>query len=171
MGAILLSEPCAGTDEMSDVARSMDAVRGIVRSLRINSRQIELKIGISLAQLFVLQQVAERPAESLNELSERTATHQSSVSVVVRRLVKRGFVSRRSSAIDKRRVQIALTAAGRKLLLDAPQTISGRLLAALEQFSPTEQRQLANLLDAWIDTAGISVSSAPMMGEEDEFEG
>ena len=170
MGANLLSEPPSGSDEMNDVARSMDAVRGIVRALRINTRQIELKIGISLAQLFVLQQVAERPAESLNDLAERTATHQSSVSVVVRRLVDRGLVSRRSSSIDKRRVQIALTAAGQKLLLDAPRTISGRLLAALEQFTPTEQRQLADLLDGWIQNAGISVTSAPMMGEDDEFE-
>jgi DNA-binding MarR family transcriptional regulator len=170
MGANLLSEPPADSDEMNDVARTMDAVRGIVRALRVNTRQIELQIGVSLAQLFVLQQVAERPAESLNDLAERTATHQSSVSVVVRRLVDHGLVSRRSSSIDKRRVQIALTPAGQRLLHDAPRTISGRLLAALEQFSPTEQRQLADLLDAWIQAAGISVTSAPMMGEDDEFE-
>src|SRR4051812_20947428 len=68
------------TGDHDDVTRSMDAVRAIVRALRINTRAIELKIGISLAQLFVLQQVAERPAESLNDLAERTATHQSSVS-------------------------------------------------------------------------------------------
>src|ERR1051326_4204477 len=73
-----------------DLTRSMDAIRSIVRALRLNTREIELKIGISLAQLFVLQQVAERPAESLNDLADRTATHQSSVSVVVRRLVDRG---------------------------------------------------------------------------------
>ena len=76
------------------VDRSMNAVRSIVRAFRVNTRAIELKMGISLAQLFVLQQLTERPADSLNELAERTATHQSSVSVVVRRLVERGFVSR-----------------------------------------------------------------------------
>ena len=82
------------------VERSLNAVRSIVRALRINTRAIELKMGISLAQLFVLQQLAEKPAESLNELAERTATHQSSVSVVVRRLVERGYVSRTASALD-----------------------------------------------------------------------
>ncbi len=60
----------------------MNAVRSIVRAQRINTRAIELKMGISLAQLFVLQQLAERPSDSLNDLAERTATHQSSVSVV-----------------------------------------------------------------------------------------
>ena len=53
----------------------MNAVRSIVRALRINTRAIELKMGISLAQLFVLQQLAERPADSLNDLAERTAMH------------------------------------------------------------------------------------------------
>src|SRR6478736_1986575 len=91
------------------VDRSMNAVRSIVRAFRVNTRAIELKMGISLAQLFVLQQLTERPADSLNELAERTATHQSSVSVVVRRLVDRGLVTREAAASDRRRVQIALT--------------------------------------------------------------
>src|SRR5436309_14700410 len=95
------------------VERAMNAVRSIVRALRINTRAIELKMGISLAQLFVLQQLAERPASSLNELAERTATHQSSVSVVVRRLVERGYVSRTSSSSDKPRIENDVTATGR----------------------------------------------------------
>src|SRR6059058_6421056 len=100
--------------------RSMNAVRSIVRAQRINTRAIELKMGISLAQLFVLQQLADKPAESLNELAERTATHQSSVSVVVRRLVDRGLVTRVAATSDRRRVQIALTSAGEQMLRGAP---------------------------------------------------
>src|SRR3954463_10770361 len=110
--------------------RAMNAVRSIVRAQRINTRAIELKMGISLAQLFVLQQLAERPAESLNDLAERTATHQSSVSVVVRRLVDRGLVSRSPSAQDKRRIEIDVTPTGRTLLLGAPATIQSQMIAA-----------------------------------------
>src|SRR5690348_9213882 len=102
------------------IERSMNAVRSIVRALRINTRAIELKMGISLAQLFVLQQLAERPAHSLNELADRTATHQSSVSVVVRRLVERGYVNRTASSEDKRRIEIEVTPQGRALLAGAP---------------------------------------------------
>src|SRR3954465_6252178 len=139
-----------------DLTRSMDAVRAIVRALRLNTREIELKIGISLAQLFVLQQVAERPAESLNDLAERTATHQSSVSVVVRRLVDRGLVTRRSSTIDKRRVQIAVTPAGEAILKGAPRTIQIRLMNAMEKMPAGERRELADLLEKWLAAAGIS---------------
>src|ERR1043165_2653657 len=154
--------------ESPDVIRALDSVRTIVCALRLNTREIELKIGISLAQLFVLQQVAERPAESLNDLADRTATHQSSVSVVVRRLVDRGLVSRKSSTIDKRRVQIAATPAGVNLLKGAPRTIQTRLVGGLEHMTPTERRDLAELLEKWLRGAGISLASPPMMGEEED---
>jgi DNA-binding MarR family transcriptional regulator len=153
--------------EGDDIIRAMDAVRAIVRALRINTRAIELKIGISLAQLFVLQQVAERPAESLNDLAERTATHQSSVSVVVRRLVDRGLVTRRSSSVDKRRVQIAVTPAGEAILKGAPRTIQVRLMTAMEKMPSAERRSLADLMEKWLVSAGISFTAPPMMGEAD----
>ena len=152
----------------ADISRSMDAIRAVVRALRINTRAIELEIGISLAQLFVLQQVADRPATSLNDLAERTATHQSSVSVVVRRLVDRGLVTRKADTADKRRIQIALTPAGEKLLVGAPETIQVRLMASLEQLAPAERKQLAQLLTKWLDVAGINYASPPMMGEADD---
>lgn len=153
--------------ESDDVTRSMDAIRAVVRALRLSTREIELKIGISLAQLYVLQQVSERPAESLNDLADRTATHQSSVSVVVRRLVDRGLVSRRSSTIDKRRVQIAVTPAGQSILRGAPRTIQRRLVTAMETLPPADRRRLADLLERWLGAAGVSFTAPPMMGEDD----
>jgi DNA-binding MarR family transcriptional regulator len=156
--------------ESRPVERSMNAVRSIVRAQRINTRAIELKMGISLAQLFVLQHLADRPAESLNELAERTATHQSSVSVVVRRLVDRGLVSRTASAADKRRIEIAVTQEGRALLTDAPATIQGQLIDGLRSLSPDEQAELANLLERWLRAARIDFASPPMLGELEDGE-
>ena len=151
------------------IARSMNAVRSIVRALRINTRAIELKMGISLAQLFVLQQLAERPADSLNELADRTATHQSSVSVVVRRLVERGYVSRTASAADKRRIQIEVTPRGRALLADAPKTIQTQMMQALRyDGARTIRNALADLLERWLRAADIDVAAPPMLGEDED---
>jgi len=150
------------------IERSMNAVRSIVRALRINTRAIELKMGISLAQLFVLQQLAERPADSLNDLAERTATHQSSVSVVVRRLVERGYVMRTSSSADKRRIEIGLTPEGRKLLEDAPSTIQTQLVSAARQMTRDDQGTLAELLERWLTLAKIDLAAPPMLGESEQ---
>ncbi|MEO7084645.1 MAG: MarR family transcriptional regulator [Gemmatimonadaceae bacterium] len=145
----------------------MNAIRSIVRALRINTRAIELKMGISLAQLFVLQQLDEAPADSLNSLAERTATHQSSVSVVVRRLVDHGYVSRTASVADKRRVEIALTDTGRTLLSEAPVTIQSQLMSAMRTMTADDQKLLADLLERWLHAAKIDFASPPMLGEED----
>lgn len=144
----------------------MNAVRSIVRALRINTRAIELQMGISLAQLFVLQQLAER-TDSLNELAGRTATHQSSVSVVVRRLVERGYVSRVSSAMDKRRIEIDVTPSGRILLAGAPVTIQAQLVSALGRLERHDQSTLARLLEEWLREASIDLATPPMLGEEE----
>ncbi len=143
----------------------MNAVRSIVRAQRINTRAIELKMGISLAQLFVLQQLAEQPAQSLNDLADRTATHQSSVSVVVRRLVERGLVSRTSSTADKRRIELALTPEGRQLLVGAPTTFQTQLISGLSQLAPQDQAMLADLLEQWLRAANIDIAAPPMLGE------
>ena len=166
MGAKLNPSPT----EQTAVERSMNAVRSIVRALRINTRAIELKMGISLAQLFVLQQLAERSSDSLNDLAERTATHQSSVSVVVRRLVERGFVSRTASQVDKRRIEIAVTESGRALLSGAPATIQTQLVAAMRQMAPDDQNALADLLERWLHEAKIDFAAPPMLGEVEDGE-
>jgi len=145
----------------------MNAVRSIVRALRLNTRSIEGKLGISLAQLFVLQQLVDKPVESLNELAERTATHQSSVSVVVRRLVDRGFVTRVASTSDRRRVHIALTAAGESLLRGAPPTVQSDLIHGMSRMRPDQRATLAELLELWVLASGIDLAAPPMMFEDE----
>ena len=167
MSSISTGSVSPSTGDEQAIERSMNAVRSIVRALRINTRAIESQMGISLAQLFVLQQLADRPANSLNELAERTATHQSSVSVVVRRLVDSGYVSRTTSAHDKRRIEIDVTPTGRGLLADAPSTIQLQLVTSLRGMSGSDQKKLADLLDRWLHGAKIDLAAPPMLGEED----
>src|SRR4051812_3921960 len=91
----------------------IDAVRRIVRSLHESSRAAEKSLGLSGAQLFVLQTLADVPGLSLNGLSDRTHTHQSSVSTVVSRLVERGLILRTPASDDARRLELRVSAEGR----------------------------------------------------------
>jgi DNA-binding MarR family transcriptional regulator len=137
----------AATAEQRVIAEVMDGIRAVVRALRLNTRAIEKQLGISLAQLWVLQILEQKPADSLNELAVATATHQSSVSVVVSRLVDRGLVSRDASIEDSRRVSISITPPGRQVLRRAPeQAAQARLLAGLREISPREIKVLTRAL-------------------------
>ncbi len=149
-----------------DGARALDALRSIVRALRLNSHAVEGRIGLTGAQLFVLQQLAEAPARSMNELAARTLTHQSSVSVVVSRLVERGLVTREASPADARRAEIALSARGRATLRRAPVTVQSQLVAGLGKLPAARLRTLAAALEQWIRAAGIEGGRPPLLFEE-----
>ena len=59
--------------------RVLDSIRRIVRLLREGTRASEDAVGLSAAQLFVLQKLDPAVPLSLNELAARTLMHQSSV--------------------------------------------------------------------------------------------
>jgi DNA-binding MarR family transcriptional regulator len=143
----------------------LDAIRRIVRALRESSRGAERAIGMGAAQLFVLQRVAAAPGLSLNELAARTFTHQSSVSVVVSRLVERGLLTRTRGGDDGRRISIAATAAGRALLARAPAAAQERLLAGLGLMGGASRKQLAELLGRLVDLMALPDRSPPMFFE------
>jgi DNA-binding MarR family transcriptional regulator len=150
----------------------MNAVRGIVRALRMSTRSIEGELGISLAQLFVLQQLADGAtradaAPSIAQLANQTATDPSSVSVVVSRLAARGLCARRSSKSDGRRAEVTITPAGEALLKRAPQPVQGRMLDALTTMKPERRRELLAGLEEIVTALGIGDEAVAMFFEEE----
>jgi MarR family transcriptional regulator, lower aerobic nicotinate degradation pathway regulator len=156
-----------GTDTPEAVRAVVDALRHIVRELRLSAREAERGAGISGAQLFVLQALAHASAASLNELAERTLTDQSSVSVVVKRLVARNLVTRRPSRADARRVELGLTAGGRRLLARCPEPTQVKLVSALRRLSARELQDLTVGLGGLVREMGLG-KTAPGMFFDDE---
>ena len=144
----------------------LDAIRRLVRSLRESSRAAEKRVGLSGAQLFVLQVLDRNGALSVNELAAATVTHQSSVSVVVARLVGHGLVSRVQSSGDRRRLELSLTVKGRKLLRRSPGVAQERLIDGLRRMSSTERRTLAASLVRLVKRMGIEAAAPSMFFEE-----
>ena len=147
------------------VAGALDAFRRIVRDLRRSARAAEQHVGVSGAQLFVLQQLLETAPQSINELADRTHTDQSSVSVVVSRLVKRRLVTRTRARDDGRRVELDVTPAGRALLRRTPAMAQRRLLEALERIPLADARALATILGRVCAEMGIDGSDGAVAEE------
>jgi DNA-binding MarR family transcriptional regulator len=150
-----------------DSRRVLDSLRRIVRVLREASRAAEKTVGLSSAQLFALRELANGAPLSLGQLAARTMTHESSVSVVVRRLVERGLVSRERSTADGRQVVLTLTQEGRTLLKQAPTAATHALLEGLGHLNRDERRQLAGALARLVDVMGLSESNPNMLFEDD----
>ena len=152
---------------MTDSQRILDSVRRLVRMLRVSDRQAQAELGVSGAQLFVLRELGKTPSLSLNDLASRTLTDQSSVSVVVTRLVDAGLVTRDRDTRDARRLVLNLTRSGRALLQKAPPVAQERLLAIFDRLPNEERKRFADTFEAIIDNVGGEEGPAPMLFEED----
>lgn len=151
---------------MNDSQRILDSVRRLVQLLRLSDRAAQAKVGLSGAQLFVLSELGKEDALSLKELAERTRTDQSSVSVVVGRLVDAGFVTRDRADEDARRLVLTLTRSGRAILQRAPAIAQERLLEAVDALSPTARRQFADAFARVVESMGAETGTPPMFFEE-----
>ena len=144
---------------------TLDAIRALVGALTRSARSVERRTGVTTAQLFVLRQLAESDTLSLGEIADRTLTRQSTVSVVVARLVERGLVRRARASDDRRRLELSLTMAGLRLLARAPEPTTGRLLVALDELTNEQLEALSTGLDALIGALGLESRAAGMLFE------
>jgi DNA-binding MarR family transcriptional regulator len=150
-----------------DVQHVLNAIRRIVQALRQASKHTEKTLGLSAAQLFVLQKIAESGTPlSINALAERTLTHQSSVSVVVTKLVRLELIERLSSKTDARAVELRLTQKGKALLRRMPPLIQDRLRDGIARLSPDERQGLVLGLQLLIEKAGLQEGEPSLFFED-----
>ena len=166
MNGTLTKTGRGGGSAGDDVREVLDSIRQIVRLLRLASREAERDVGLTGAQLFVLQTLSEAKMLSVNDLADRTHTHQSSVSVVAQALVDKGLIARARAADDARRLELTLTPAAKTLLRKAPDAAQGRLIEALERVPSATRKQLAKGLGRLVQETGVAEEEAPMIFED-----
>ena len=144
---------------------AMDSLRRIVRAIRLFSHTTRKRMPVSGAQLFVLQSLADEPGMSLKDLAARTLTDQSSVSVVVSRLVDKRMIKRRTATDDARRSHLELTARGRAVLHEAPLALQTRLIDGLRSLPRKELDCVANALRKLVVRLGAEGETPTMFFE------
>ncbi len=118
---------------------SLAALRYALRRFSNFSQEAARKVGTTPQQhqaLLAIKGFPGRNYASIIELAERLQLRQHSVVGLVNRLVRRGLVRRLSSKVDRRRVELRLTASGEKLL----ERLSEIHLQELRQLGPELHR-------------------------------
>ena len=146
-------------------AAALDHLRTLISALTHSARAVERSTGITNAQLFLLQQLASTDALSVNDLAARARTQQSTVSIVVARLVRAGLAAKRKSPDDGRIAIISLTPRGRRLLAHAPAPPTSALLGAIEALTERDVRALADGLHALVNELDLAPPAVTMLFE------
>ncbi len=158
----------AQSQKQTESRQILNSFRRLVQVLQNYSKSLESDLGVSGAQLFVLKKVSESGACSINDIAEKTLTHQSSVSVVVDRLVQKALVERQKDPNDKRRVLIALSPKGKKLISQAESTPQEKLAKSILKLPDSRRRDLAVTLSALMKTAGFASKEPDLFFETDK---
>jgi DNA-binding MarR family transcriptional regulator len=167
MGSQVIADPDRLEPARRDAGAVLTSLRRLVRFLRLAQHRSQKSDGLSAAQRFVLESLADAPASSLAELAERTLTDGSSVSIVVLRLVERGLVVRRRARDDRRRSELLLSARGRALAGRGPDLAQVRIIEAIGRMPPARRQTLVTALEALVRDIGAD-ALAPHMLFEDE---
>ncbi len=131
------------------------AIRKIIRATDIHSRRLTKTVGLTAPQLLVLQAIRDLGAVAISRLSSEVSLSQATVTTIIDRLEKRGYVARSRSAQDKRVVHALLTDAGREAVERAPTPLQESFSVRFEQLPEREQltilaalRQVAAMMGA-----------------------
>jgi DNA-binding MarR family transcriptional regulator len=130
--------------------RSYQVVEALRRiSLRVSrySRALARETGLTLPQQMCLRAVrASDVGLTIAQLSAAVSLSASTVSGIVDRLQRDGWVCRERSTVDRRRVVVQLTERGRARLETLPPPLPGEAVARLNQQSPEEVAELLSVL-------------------------
>ncbi|MFK7772430.1 MAG: MarR family winged helix-turn-helix transcriptional regulator [Saprospiraceae bacterium] len=111
--------------------------------------QILKKFSISVQQFNILRILKGRYPEpaTVKLLTERMIDKMSNASRLVEKLKQKGLVERTSCPEDRRRVDIAITAEGKKIVDQASKILETEINNSLSVLTKKEAKQLNDLLD------------------------
>lgn len=141
-------------------------IRKILRSVNLESKRIQKEFGLSIPQLLALNYLSNchdyRATHS--ELAKYLNLNSSTLTGIISRLEKKGWVAKMPKQQDRRVVFILITTSGMQLLKGAPQLMHQRLSKKLEKLSVIEYQELGKAFDLLIKFMEIEdIEASPML--------
>ena len=123
------------------------ALRRIIRAIDIHSRKLMQTSGLTGPQLLVLQ-ILSRKGEAIPivELADSISLSQGTVTSILERLLKKALIEKTRSSIDKRKVYVSLTAAGKDALSRAPTPLQEHFVSSFQKLQDWEQTLILSSL-------------------------
>lgn len=154
----MTSTPRNRTDE------SLIALRRILRATELYARDLAQAVGLTAAQLRVLQIVDQKTSATPKTLANQMGVSQATVTTLVDKLVTRGMVKRVPSELDRRQINVVVTPLGQSTVDDAPDALQQRYVHAFAELADWEQAQLVSTLERVADMLDAqSIDASPVL--------
>jgi DNA-binding MarR family transcriptional regulator len=127
------------------ISEIMQSLRRIFKAIQDYSQEVSQKFGITGPQLWALKTISTSGSLPLGQLSKMMYLHPSTITGVVDRLEKKGYVARDRVLKDRRIVMVKLTTKGKSTVSKAPNPIQGKMVYGLNKL---KQKNLNSIYDA-----------------------
>ncbi len=156
-----LQTPLHGRSGLNPSAHeALGLFRSIYAAVRQHLQTVERRCGAGGAQVWALAVVARQPGIRVSELASAMAIHPSTVSNLLAKAEKSGFIRRERSARDQRVVNLYVTDAGRAVLDRAPEPVAGLLPDALGRLPEPVLSRLSSDLKTLAEAMSVEVDTA-----------
>lgn len=129
-------QPRPATPELPPVLEFLRALWSLNHALEVTSSDMHRRSGVTAQQRMVLRIVGHLGSVSAGMLSTLLHVHPGTLSAALRRLEGRGLLARQRADDDARRVLIALTPLGERLLATTEGTVERAATQVLSESEP-----------------------------------
>ena len=123
------------------------SLRRLIRATDLHSKHLSKTSGITTPQILLLQAIRDKGEVTIGELANQISLSQATVTSILDRLEKRGFVYRERSAQDKRKVHAYLTENGIEILKNAPLPLQEHFTRQFTDLQDWEQTMIISSLE------------------------
>lgn len=132
---------------METYERVLLELRKITRAIELRSKQLSRESGLTGPQLLVMRAIRESGnGLTVGGVARSVNLSQATVTAILDRLERKGYLQRRRSDEDKRRVEVTLSVSGMELLARAPAPLQEEFIQAFSELKEWEQTQILSSL-------------------------
>ena len=131
-----------------DSVELANELRPLLLHLNRHLRRELAPLGITAGQAALLHAIRTLPTPSVGELAEREGVSRPRITAALDRLEAMGLVRRKRSTVDRRRVELAVTEEGIRVLRSARSRRTAWLAARLAQLDGAEREAVDAALPA-----------------------
>ncbi|MEL6365712.1 MAG: MarR family transcriptional regulator [Pseudomonadota bacterium] len=131
---------------MSDYQKILIALRKITRAIDLNSKKLVRTSGVTGPQLLVMRVIDREARTKPSVIAKNVQLSQATVTTILDRLERSGYVRRERSLTDRRVVEVELTTDGVDKLRNAPELLQAGFFKKFDALEDWERSLLTSSL-------------------------
>jgi DNA-binding MarR family transcriptional regulator len=145
------------------------SLRKITRAVDLHSKQLEARYGLTGPQMLLLKHIDQDGHDGVtnSELAKRVSLSMATITSIIERLEKKGYVRKQRSSNDKRKTYLIATDKCQAVMKKTPSLLQENFISQFEKLHDWEQTLLLSSFERVADMMGVEeLDLAPILSDE-----